>query len=164
MYSRVFNPSTTKELRLYGLNDDDIFDIEDNVTSRIKIRIIGGKGYDTFDIKGNVETLLYDLKDGGNHIKNNSRAKNRFSTEAPVNDKDIFGFNYNTTRFPQLHFGQNTDDGFWIGGAFSKGLSDSETFPMPVISGWQHCIQLVARPGSLITLESLIISPGKPTW
>jgi len=120
MYSRVFNPSTTKELRLYGLNDDDIFDIEDNVTSRIKIRIIGGKGYDTFDIKGNVETLLYDLKDGGNHIKNNSRAKNRFSTEAPVNDKDIFGFNYNTTRFPQLHFGQNTDDGFWIGGAFSK--------------------------------------------
>lgn len=120
MYSRVFDPSVTKEIRLYGLHDDDLFEIEENAESRIKIRIIGGKGYDTFDIKGHVETLLYDLRDGGNHIKNKSHAKNRFSNDAPVNDKDIFGFNYNTTRFPQLHFGQNTDDGFWIGSAFSK--------------------------------------------
>jgi hypothetical protein len=51
MYNRIFQPSVTKEIRLFGLNDDDIFEIEDNAKSVIKIRIIGGKGNDTFDIK-----------------------------------------------------------------------------------------------------------------
>ncbi|MEO7393507.1 MAG: metallophosphoesterase, partial [Chitinophagaceae bacterium] len=31
MYDRIFQPSITKEIRLYGLNQDDIFDIDENV-------------------------------------------------------------------------------------------------------------------------------------
>ena len=120
MYDRVFQPSVTKEIRLYGLNQDDIFDIDKDASSRIKLRIIGGKGNDTFDLKGNVASLLYDLKTDGNFIKNKSHSKVRFSRDAPVNDKDILGFNYNTSSFPQFQFGKNTDDGFIMGAAFSK--------------------------------------------
>ena len=52
MYDRIFEPSNTHEIRLYGLNDDDLFEIDENAKSRIKFRIIGGKGNDTFNIKG----------------------------------------------------------------------------------------------------------------
>jgi hypothetical protein len=119
-YNRIFNIGETKEIRLYGLNDDDIFEIDKDASSRIKIRIIGGKGNDTFDIKGNIETLLYDMTTDGNFIKNNSHSKNRFSKDPPVNDKNIIGFNYNTTKFLQIQFGHNTDDGFILGSAFSR--------------------------------------------
>lgn len=120
MYNRVFDPAVTKEIRLYGLNDDDIFDIEETVDSRIKIRIIGGKGNDTFDMRGHVETLLYDMKTDGNFVKNSSHAKNRLSLDGPVNDKNLLGFNYNMTKFPGLNFHYNSDDGLMIGGGISK--------------------------------------------
>ncbi len=119
IFDRVFFPSETKEIRLFGLNDDDKFVIDSNTTSRIKIRIIGGKGNDTFDLKGSVESLLYDLKSEGNLISNNRKAKNRFSAAVPVNDQNILGFNYNTTKLPQLNFNYNADDGFIIRGGIS---------------------------------------------
>lgn len=124
MYNRIFNPSVTKEIRLYGLNDDDVFLVEENAKSRIKLRIIGGKGYDTFDVRGQIETLLYDQKATDNvdlnYIKNSHRAKNRFSLDPPVNERSILGFEYNTGRFPRLHVNYNTDDGWLLGGGFSK--------------------------------------------
>ena len=120
MYNRIFSPSVTHEIRLYGMNDDDIFEIEENAKSRIKIRIIGGKGNDTFDIRGQLETLLYDLKSDGNYIKNSSHAKNRFSLDPPVNDKNVLGFNYNTTKLPQLQLHYNSDDGLLVGAGISK--------------------------------------------
>ncbi len=124
MYNRIFTPSVTSEIRLYGLNNDDVFDVNENAESRIKIRIIGGKGYDTFDIKGKVEVMLYDLKTtdsvAGNFIKNNSHVKNRFSYDPPVNERSLLGFNYNTTKLPRFHINYNSDDGLMAGAGMSK--------------------------------------------
>jgi hypothetical protein len=121
MYDRVFNPSVTKEIRLLGLNDNDLFEVDSTASSRIKLRIIGGQGEDTFDIKGNVENLLYDLKGkNANLIKNDRRSKNRFSSNPPVNEHTITGFDYNTSRFPELMFSYNSDDGALTGLGFSK--------------------------------------------
>ncbi len=121
MFDRVFDASVTHEIRLYGLNDDDRFDIEENASSRIKLRIIGGKGNDTFDIRGNVENLLYDRRDlEGNLIKNRSKTKDRFSADPPVNERNILGFEYNSTRFPQFAVGYNSDDGILGGTGISK--------------------------------------------
>jgi hypothetical protein len=119
MYSRIFKPSTTKEVRLYGLNNDDVFSIDSTTTSSIKLRIIGGKGNDTFDVKGKIETLLYDIKAEGNHLVKGSRGKVRFETAQPANERSLFGFKYNTTRYPLLNAGYNKDDGFIVGAGFS---------------------------------------------
>ena len=122
MYNRVFDPSVTKEIRLYGLNDDDYFDVDNNVKSSIKIRIIGGRGSDTFDIKGHVKTFLYDLKEDSlnkNIIINQKDVKNRFSADPPLNERSILSFDYNTVRLPQLQFGYNTDDRFLTGAGLS---------------------------------------------
>ena len=104
MYDRVFRAPVTREIRLYGLNDDDLFEIDENARSRIKLRIIGGKGNDTFNIKGHVENLLYDMNVEGNYIKQMSATKIRFSRDPNVNTYNILGYKYNTLEFPR-----NTD-------------------------------------------------------
>ena len=120
MYNRVFQPSVTREIRLYGLNGNDLFEIDKEADSRIKIRIIGGRGNDTFNIKGNVTNLLYDIDVEGNYIVNDSRSKNRFSNDPQANYYNILGFNYNKSKFPQIRFGSNSDDGFLIGTGFTR--------------------------------------------
>lgn len=120
MYDRIFDPSITKEIRLFGLNDDDKFEIEENAHSRIKLRIIGGKGYDTFDIRGNVENLLYDLNTDLNYIAHESRTKNRFSLDPPNNERSILGYQYNFSKFPQFSLAFNSDDRLIGGAAFSR--------------------------------------------
>jgi hypothetical protein len=121
MYDRIFRSAETYEIRLYGLNDDDLFEIDETASSKIKVRIIGGKGNDTFNIRGPVQTLLYDMNVEGNHIKNTgSRTKNRFSKLPPVNYYSILGFKYNKTRFPHFEFGFNSDDGFYLVGGVSR--------------------------------------------
>lgn len=131
MYDRVFNPSVTKEVRLLGLNDNDLFEIDSTAASRIKFRIIGGQGEDTFDIKGRVETLLYDLKAKNipNFIKNDSHSKNRFSLNPPTNENTVTGFDYNTSKFPELMFSYNSDDGALTGVGFSKTTQGFRNLP-----------------------------------
>jgi hypothetical protein len=120
MYDRTFDHRVTREIRLYGLNDNDLFDIGENVSSRIKVRVIGGKGNDTFDIRGNVHNYLYDLDVEGNYIKNKSHSHNLFSKDAPVNSYNIVGFKYNQTNFPSFVLAANNDDGLLIGTGFSR--------------------------------------------
>lgn len=45
-YERVFDRKETKEIRLYGLEGNDIFGTSGETSERILIRIIGGKGLD----------------------------------------------------------------------------------------------------------------------
>jgi len=120
MYDRTFESSTTREIRLYGLGDDDVFDIDENANSKIKLRIIGGKGNDTFNIRGNVKNLIYDMNVEGNYIQHTSHTRNRFSKDPPVNSYSILGYKYNTSEFPRIQFGANSDDGFIAGAGFSK--------------------------------------------
>ncbi len=120
MYNRTFQASVTDEIRLYGLNDDDLFEIDESAKSKIKLRIIGGKGNDTFNIRGNVPNLLYDMNVEGNYIKNTSHTKNRFSKDPPVNSYSILGFQYHKSKFPQFEFGANSDEGLYVGGGFSR--------------------------------------------
>jgi hypothetical protein len=120
MYDRVFQTSVTREIRLYGLNDDDLFEIDENAKSRIKLRIIGGKGNDTFNIKGHVENLLYDMNVEGNYIKHMGHTKIRFSGDPNVNTYNILGYRYNTFEFPRILIGANSDDGFVVGAGFEK--------------------------------------------
>ena len=121
MYDRVFDRHVTKELRLYGLNDDDLFEIDSAAKSRIKIRVIGGKGNDTFNIKGSVRNYLYDMNAEGNYIQHkSSNTKNMFSADPPVNYYNILGFNYNINRYPKLNLGYNIEDGLFAGFGFSR--------------------------------------------
>jgi Omp85 superfamily domain/Calcineurin-like phosphoesterase len=119
MYERVFDPKETKFINLYGLNGDDMFYVDSNVSSKIKLRIIGGKGKDTFDINGNVRNKIYDYKPDSNYILNGNRTKNEMSSSPYVNRYQITGFKYNSYRIPMLNLAYNEEDALLVGVGFS---------------------------------------------
>jgi hypothetical protein len=119
MFDRIFDNKSTKYINLYGLNGDDIFEMDSTANSKIKMRIIGGKGKDTFNINGNVRNVIYDFKNDSNHIENTSNTKNEISNDPNVNRYDIIGFNYNTYRIPLLNFAYNEGDKFLMGIGYS---------------------------------------------
>ncbi len=129
MYNRIFDPAVTKEIRLFGLNGEDVFDIEENAKSRIKIRIIGGKDNDTFNIRGQVKNIIYDKLSDLNFIQNKSHTKNRFSLDPPSSARSIMGYQYNTIKFPQVLFSYNSDDGYMIGAGFAKRTYGFKNLP-----------------------------------
>jgi hypothetical protein len=119
-YTRIFEPSITKEIDIYGLNGNDIFEIDPNTKSKIKLRVIGGRGEDTFNMKGSVKNYIYDLKTEKNYIESDNRSRNRFSDDPYVNRYSATGYNYNSYTFPNLNLGYNIEDGLMAGIGFSK--------------------------------------------
>ena len=126
LYNRTFDPKMTKEVRLYGLGGSDKFEIAENAKSKIKVRMIGGKGDDTFNIKGHVRNYVYDLKNTDstsekNLVINSSKTKVDLSINPLVNEYKPYGFNYNIYRFPQLNVAYNEEDKLLVGfGASAK--------------------------------------------
>ena len=63
IYNNVIDLSVTKELRLFGLGDDDTFELSGDNTNR-RLRIIGGEGHDIVNNRtASKKVLVYDLVD-----------------------------------------------------------------------------------------------------
>ena len=115
MYRRVFDDKETREIRLFGFNDDDKFIIDPAVNSRIKLRIIGGKGLDTFNLKGKVRSFVYDLKQENNQYQRLRRTNIEKSTDVAVLDYNYNDFQYNEFKFPTIALGFNAEDYLLVG-------------------------------------------------
>ncbi len=62
-YNRTFNKKDTKEIWLYGLDDNDTFIVKGNEgTKEIKVRLIGGYGKDEFEIENCKKVKVYDWR------------------------------------------------------------------------------------------------------
>ena len=121
-YERVFHPGETKSVVLYGLGDDDIFDLEGE-NSPIKIRIVGGNGDDIVNAKGKLNARAYDEKESMTFEGNTGKIGNRLSDNHP--DLNTYNFesyypNY-TTPVPALGF--NVDDGLFVGAGLSHTVT-----------------------------------------
>jgi len=94
IYERVFDPTITKEIRLYGLEGNDQFLVEGNKTP-IHIRIIGGPGKDQF-INNSTDRKIwvYDVNDENNVVRGNS-VKNRTSDDPMNNEYERLGYKFN---------------------------------------------------------------------
>jgi hypothetical protein len=112
MYERKFDPAVTKELRLYGMGNDDKFNIH-GPGSKIKIRIIGGKGEDVFEnSSGGGKTIAYDMDNGKNTFTGKFRMK--LSDNPDVNSYERLYYKYNLW-IPNFSFAFNRDDGIYLG-------------------------------------------------
>ena len=119
-YRRSFIQKETKELVLYGLNGNDKFVVDDNVSSRIKLRIVGGKGSDSFNLGGNIKKTLYDLSTEKNIIENSRRTEKRLSSNPQILEYKNTGFQYDRFVFPQVNFGFNAEDKLLLGIGFTS--------------------------------------------
>lgn len=119
LYERIFKSSETKEIRLYGLGDDDIFNLTGEVDKGIKVRIIGGSGDDVINnnsrVKGAAKkTWVYDTRKN-TEINASTDTKNKTSNRnKDINQYDRKAFQYPLVA-PILFGGYNPDDGLFIG-------------------------------------------------
>ena len=115
MYSRVFVPGETREIRLYGLNASDFFYVEEDVKSKINLYMIGGKGDDVFEVKGDLRNKVYDIKDSLNFIAARNRTVDMRSNNPEVNAYDPKENNYDDFDFPVVRLDYNIEDGLFGG-------------------------------------------------
>jgi hypothetical protein len=102
-YHRTFNAAETREIRLFGLLGDDVFDIEGDAAKSILVRVISGGGDDTItdhsNVKNTTATLVYekalnskmDLGKGGKkvtpkdeHLYEYDRNAFKYNTYLPI--------------------------------------------------------------------------------
>jgi hypothetical protein len=115
MYDRLFDPGVTKEIRLFGLNDDDIF-VVTGPRSPIRVRMVGGSGNDEFINNSNSRKKLkaYDVSFEKNKFSGTGGFEKRVYADPQVNRYDRLNFKYNFYK-PFLAFEYNIDDGVFIG-------------------------------------------------
>ncbi len=99
-YDRTFFPNETKELRIYGLGGDDIFDIKGNGKSKILIRVLGNSGDDVFkdeEKSSKTKTLLYDKGKGTKfEVGKGSKVVNHWNKKIYEYDRTAFDYNWNS--------------------------------------------------------------------
>lgn len=122
-YTRVFNNKETKEVRVFGIDGTDVYNIDGNVNEGINIRIIGGDGknsyYDNANRTGNEGLFIYDKK-------KNVALLTGSPTVHYIKAKDtIFHlFNYDTFKpdkkglHPEIFY--NNDDRLYVGLGYSS--------------------------------------------
>ena len=113
LYQRIFLPSETKEIRLYGLGAHDIFEIKGNGKSNIQVRAFGGSGDDIFeDNSKNTKTLFYDKgKDTKYELNGGGKVVNYWNKN--IYEYGRTRFEYNRT-LPLIFFGYSGFLGFGI--------------------------------------------------
>ena len=119
MYNRKFDDKKTNEIRFFGLGKDDKFEVDQDVTTKIVLRFIGGKGDDTFNIKGKVKNYIYDFNRDSNYVVNGKGSKIEFTNDLKVNEYSNV-YKYDRYYFPTINVGYNVEDGPLAGLGFSK--------------------------------------------
>jgi hypothetical protein len=98
IYERVFNPQVTKEIRFYGFDGRDAFEVSGTGKSPIKVRMIGGGGVDSFKIDPEVKhrnnLYVYDRSDKENELPSSKDAKIRVASDSSINAFNRTAFVY----------------------------------------------------------------------
>ncbi|MEN7550894.1 metallophosphoesterase [Rapidithrix thailandica] len=119
IYERTFLRSETKEIRLYGMEGEDFFEIKGDVKKGIRVRVIGGEDKDEVNdvssVKGwRKKTKVYD-QPGGIEIKPNKETQNKTASDPQINQYDRKAYKINYVG-PLLTMGISPDDGIVLGG------------------------------------------------
>lgn len=112
-HEKTYSKTYTKEIWIYGLDDDDVFEVKGKGNNFIKIRIIGGQNKDTYNIENGHKIVVYDYKSKKSVFKTN-KGKKRLTDDYETNVYNYKKLKYNSNQFlPAL--GSNPDDGLKIG-------------------------------------------------
>src|SRR5690606_11689232 len=112
-HHRTYFPESTKEIWVYGLDDDDTFEVVGK-SNKIKIRLIGGLDKDEFKVESGKNVILYDYKSMDNDVSEAKKAKIKLSDDYITNRYDYEKLKNNTEQIiPTI--GANPDDGLKIG-------------------------------------------------
>ncbi|TVZ50986.1 metallophosphoesterase [Dokdonia sp. Hel_I_53] len=111
---RLIRSDETREIWIYGLDDDDVFHVSGEGKRPIKMKIIGGQNNDIYDIEDGRRLKVFEHKTKPNTVKQRGGAHIKFSniynfnTYDPLKKKSV-----SNSILPAIGF--NPDDGFLVG-------------------------------------------------
>jgi hypothetical protein len=102
IYERKFLTPETEEIRLYGMDDDDVFRLEGKTDDGILVRIVGGNGNDVLEDKSYVTgskklTQVYDTDKKG--FQTSAETRLRISDDSVLNSYEYKSFEYDKQGF-----------------------------------------------------------------
>ncbi|MCK0131708.1 phosphoesterase [Flavobacteriaceae bacterium F08102] len=129
---KLYHPQT-KEIWIYGLAGQDVFDLKGKVTNATKVRIVGGQNNDTYTVENGANVRIYDHKTKKNTIRKNNGANVYFSDNYEVN---LFDYTHTISYVDigSTRFGYTPDDGLIVGGRYSHTYHGFSLNPFT----WQH--------------------------
>ncbi len=120
-FQKKFDRAVTKEIWVYGLDDDDRFEVHGEHRSPIKTRLIGGQNNDIYDFDQGGNIAVYDYRSKNNTFKRTEGAKVRLTDDYDTNTYLPLQLrNSRNMLLPTI--GYNPDDGVKI------GFSDTYTY------------------------------------
>ncbi len=111
-YSRTFYASETKEIRLYGMDAADIYEVSGNSDNAIKVRLIGGPAKDEYKDISKINGASHSIKiydNPGNTIIKGSETSVYLSKNKAINLYKYDEFRYNKSGLKPLLFYSNDD-------------------------------------------------------
>jgi len=112
-FNKIFDQDITKEIWIYGLDDDDQFEIRGK-KGKIKLRLVGGQNNDVYDVIDSRGVYVYDHISKKNTFKNIKSAKMRLTNDYETNTYQPIKLKSSSNQIiPTI--GSNPDDGFKIG-------------------------------------------------
>ena len=111
---KIYNRQNTKELWIYALDDDDVFEVKGKPENPILIRLIGGQNNDEYIVDNGKKVKIYDFKSKDNTYKTDQRTKLLLTDDYETNTYDFKKPAYNVYAGYPLA-GYNPDDGFKVG-------------------------------------------------
>ncbi len=112
-FHRIYNPKETKEIWIYGLDDDDTFEVTGK-SNKIKIRLIGGQNNDDYKVEQGRNIVIYDYKSKKNNVDAAHKATLNLQDDYNVNVYDYKKIKNSTNQIIPI-IGANPDDGLKIG-------------------------------------------------
>ena len=85
--SYVYKPETTKELWIYGLDDDDEIIVRGE-KSPIKLKLIGGRNNDVYDVQTQNKATVFDYKSRNNTLEKAPKTKAVLRDQYQLNQYD----------------------------------------------------------------------------
>ncbi|MEW5675627.1 metallophosphoesterase [Flavobacterium enshiense] len=117
-FSREYSKAKTNEIWLYGLDDDDIFEVKGKGNNPVFIRLIGGQNNDSYLVENGKKIKIHDFKSKENTFKTENNTSIALSDDYEANEYYYKRPTFNATMIlPSLGF--NPDDGIKLGAAIS---------------------------------------------
>lgn len=114
IYTKNITDDKTKNLWVYGLDDNDTFQVIGKHKSNIKIRLIGGQNNDIYNIENGKRVIVYDFKSKQNTYNLDSKTQTQLT-----DDYDVNLYNYEKPKYNVVsglpNIGYNPDDGVKLG-------------------------------------------------
>ncbi|MDL2143005.1 metallophosphoesterase [Flavobacterium tructae] len=114
VYTKTVTDAKTSNLWIYGLDDNDTFQVTGTEKSKIKIRLIGGQNNDTYNIENGKRVIVYDFKSKQNTYNLDSKTRTQLT-----DDYDVNLYNYEKPKYNVIsglpNIGYNPDDGVKLG-------------------------------------------------